>query len=97
MEIQQITVCGIFAALIGALLFTRFKPILLFTLALVALAITGSISFNQILNNAVNPGVITLLLILTASGDTAKARLLKNLNTSNLNQQKTSRDTCFLT
>lgn len=77
MDAHQLIIFGIFIALIGALVFTEVRPVVSFSLALVVLIATNTISLEEALNNATNTGVVTLLLILLSSAAIEKTRILK--------------------
>ncbi len=82
MDTQRFFVLSIFVILIGSLIFTNKRPVFLFSSALVALVVTQTISFREVLENSINTGVITLLLILVASAAIEKTQLLKKLGRS---------------
>ncbi len=67
---------SIFFAVFGALIFTRQRPVVIFSMAILVSLLVGGISVEQILHIAVNPGVMTLLLLLLCTSVLEKSILL---------------------
>ncbi|GAA5219352.1 SLC13 family permease [Corallincola platygyrae] len=79
MTFAQWGVLALFGFLLAGLLFTRIRPASLFGVVLV-FALAGSlISQDQLMANAVNPGLVTLLLLMTVSLGLEKTSWLKKL------------------
>ncbi|WP_417345597.1 SLC13 family permease [Ferrimonas sp.] len=68
------------ASLFLGLVFTRLRPVLLFSGGAIALVMLGQLQMDRLLNLAANPGVISLLLLILASAGVEKTRLLSWLS-----------------
>lgn len=79
MELQQIVVSGIFLLTIGALIFSQYRPSMVFSLTMLALLISQAITVETVLANATNQGLITLILLLLVSAAIDKTALLKRI------------------
>ncbi|WP_111979871.1 SLC13 family permease [Algibacillus agarilyticus] len=77
MSFDQIIVATIFVATIAALICTHIRPTLIFTATLLSLFVSGILTPEQSLINAVNPGVATLIALLLASRALERTSLLK--------------------
>ena len=79
MDVNQVIVLGFFFSTIFALIFSNQRPSTLFALAMLGLLITQQVSFDEILNNLTNKGLITLILLLLVSSAIDKTALIKRL------------------
>ena len=79
MSLSQILVLLIFLGTIGALIVSKKRPSVIFGSATLALMVTQAIDINDVLNNATNPGLVTLLLLLIISHAIDKTALLKRI------------------
>lgn len=79
MELQQIVVSGIFLLTIGALIFSQYRPSMVFSLTMLALLVSQAITVETVLANATNQGLITLILLLLVSAAIDKTALLKRI------------------
>ncbi|NTS78518.1 SLC13 family permease [Catenovulum sp. SM1970] len=75
--LSQWIVAAIFAVTIIALISSRWRATRVFTFTLVSLFITGIITPEQSLQNAVSPGVATLIALLLASRALERTSVLK--------------------
>jgi len=64
---EQVLIALIVAALIGCLIFSRWSPPLLFSAAMAACVMAGSIDLSSVMAKATNEGLVTLLLLLMVS------------------------------
>jgi di/tricarboxylate transporter len=78
-ELQQIVVSGIFLLTIGALIFSQYRPSMVFSLTMLALLVSQAITVETVLANATNQGLITLILLLLVSAAIDKTALLKRI------------------
>jgi di/tricarboxylate transporter len=78
-ELQQIVVSGIFLLTIGALIFSQYRPSMVFSLTILALLVSQAITVETVLANATNQGLITLILLLLVSAAIDKTALLKRV------------------
>ncbi|MFA0813007.1 SLC13 family permease [Microbulbifer epialgicus] len=77
MTLPQLFIAGIFALVIGLLIFTRFRPSLVFASAAGACFLTGLVSVESALQKGTNPGLVTLVALLLVSVGLEKARWLR--------------------
>lgn len=70
---------GVLVGLIGALIFTRFKPLYIFGSAMLVVYFSGQITSEQLLLNFVNPSLVSLFLLLIASFALEKTRLVHQM------------------
>tara|TARA_A200000159_G_scaffold147355_1_gene154331 strand:- start:6442 stop:8139 length:1698 start_codon:yes stop_codon:yes gene_type:complete len=68
-----------FFGTIGALIFTNQRPSTVFALTVLGLLTTQQITFDQILDNLTNKGLITLILLLLVSSAIDKTAFIKRL------------------
>ena len=64
---ESLLIALIVAALILALIFSRLSPALLFTVAMAACVLVGTINMQTVMAKATNEGLVTLLLLLMVS------------------------------
>ena len=64
---ESLLIALIVAALIMALIFSRLPPSLLFTVAMAACVLVGTIDMQAVMGKATNEGLVTLLLLLMVS------------------------------
>jgi len=64
---EQVVIALIVVALIGCLIFSRWSPPLLFSGAMAACVMVGSIDLSTVMAKATNEGLVTLLLLLMVS------------------------------
>jgi len=64
---EQMVIALIVVALIGCLIFSRWSPPLLFSAAMAACVMVGSIDLSTVMAKATNEGLVTLLLLLMVS------------------------------
>ena len=67
MSFEQILLALIFAGLIGALAFSRWRPTWLFGFAALCCYVVGFVETDELLQKVVNPGLATLVLLLLVS------------------------------
>ena len=79
MDVNQVIVLGAFFSTIFALIFTNRQPATIFALAMLGLLVTQQVSFDDILQNLTNKGLITLILLLLVSSAIDKTALIKRL------------------
>ena len=79
MELNQLLVLMFFFGPIGALIFTNQRPSTVFALTVLGLLTTQQITFDQILDNLTNKGLITLILLLLVSSAIDKTAFIKRL------------------
>jgi len=79
MELNQLLVLTFFFGTIGALIFTNQRPSTVFALTVLGLLTTQQITFDQILENLTNKGLITLILLLLVSSAIDKTAFIKRL------------------
>ncbi|WGL16401.1 SLC13 family permease [Microbulbifer bruguierae] len=77
MTLIQTVVAGIFALVIAALIFTRFRPALIFASGAAVCFVTGLVPAESVLHKAVNPGLVTLVALMLVSIGLEKARWLR--------------------
>lgn len=82
MDYNQLAILAVFASTIGALIFSNQRPSTIFAGAMLVLLISPSLSFNEILDNLTNQGLVTLVLLLMVSSAVDKTALLKRLGRS---------------
>lgn len=79
MSIDQILVLSIFCATIAALIFSNKRPAGIFGACTLALILCQLISFQNVLENATNTGLVTLVLLLLVSNSIDKTAFIKRL------------------
>jgi di/tricarboxylate transporter len=79
MDLSQILVSTFFFGTILALIFTNRRPSTVFALSLLGLLLTQQISFDEILHNLTNKGLITLILLLLVSSAIDKTAFIKRI------------------
>ncbi len=79
MALEQWSVIALFIGLIGALLFSPIRPSAIFATAMLATLALGVVNSQELLRHAANPGVVTLLLLLSVSMALEKTRFLRRL------------------
>ncbi|WP_444935017.1 SLC13 family permease [Microbulbifer sp. JTAC008] len=77
MTFPQLFVAGIFVLVIVSLIFTRFRPSLVFASAAGACFLTGLVPVESALQKGANPGLVTLVVLLLVSVGLEKARWLR--------------------
>ncbi|MEM0912059.1 MAG: SLC13 family permease [Pseudomonadota bacterium] len=82
----QIMVCLVFFATIAALIFTDKRPSGIFAGSALALVLLQVISLDDILANATNTGLVTLVLLLLVSHSLDKTTTLKRIGRGLLNR-----------
>lgn len=80
MDINQFIVTGIFIVTIGALIFTDKRPSIIFAISLLSLLAFQQLSFDQVVANLTNQGLITLVLLLLVSNAIDKTSLIKRIS-----------------
>lgn len=75
----QLLVLLIFVATMGALIFTNRRPSAIFGGCMLALLLTQQLRFEQVLANATNTGLVTLVLLLIVSQSVDKTAFIKRL------------------
>ena len=66
-HMEPVLIALIVAALIAMLIFSRFSPALLFTVAMSACVLVGAIDIKTVMAKATNEGLVTLILLLLVS------------------------------
>lgn len=79
MDLNQLLVLTFFFGTIGALIFSNQRPSTVFALAVLGLLVSQQITFDQILQNLTNKGLITLILLLVVSSAIDKTAFVKRL------------------
>ncbi|MBU3022386.1 SLC13 family permease [Aestuariibacter sp. A3R04] len=79
MDVSQLMVLGIFFSTIFALIASNMRPSTVFAVAVLLLLISKQLSFDDVLNNLTNKGLITLILLLLVSSAIDKTALIKQL------------------
>jgi len=77
MTLSQSAVAAIFIAVIAFLVFTRFRPSLVFASGAAVCFLTGLVPAESVLQKAVNPGLVTLVALLLVSIGLEKASWLR--------------------
>lgn len=77
MDYQQLAVLAIFASTIFALVLSKQRPSTIFAVSAMVLLLIKQISFDDILHNLTNKGLITLILLLLVSSAVDKTSLIK--------------------
>ncbi|WP_237067328.1 SLC13 family permease [Microbulbifer guangxiensis] len=85
MTITQIFVAGLFALVIAALIFSRVRPSLVFASAAGVCFLTGLVPVESALQKAVNPGLVTLVVLILVSVGLEKARWLRSVSDGLIN------------
>jgi len=79
MDYQQLGVLAVFASTIFALIFSNQRPSTIFALCVLVLLTFQQLTFDDILHNLTNKGLITLVLLLLVSNAVDKTSLIKRL------------------
>lgn len=79
MDLSQLVVLGVFVSTMFALIFSNQRPATIFALAVLMLIVTQQLSFDDVLGNLTNKGLITLILLLLVSSAIDKTALIKRL------------------
>lgn len=79
MPINQVIVLVIFCITIAALIFSNRRPAGIFGASTLALILAQQVSFEHVLDNATNTGLITLVLLLLVSNSIDKTAFIKRL------------------
>lgn len=79
MFFSQIIVLLVFFATILALVFTKKRPSSIFSICILVLILSGHLSFELVLDNATNLGLITLVLLLIVSHSIDKTTFMSRL------------------
>jgi len=79
MPVDQLIVATVFFATIGALVFSNRHPAGVFGACTLALLLAQQVSFDNVLENMTNMGLITLVLLLLVSNSIDKTALIKRL------------------
>ncbi|KUJ82426.1 SLC13 family permease [Microbulbifer flavimaris] len=85
MTITQIFVAGLFALVIAALIFSRVRPSLVFASAAGVCFLTGLVPAESALQKAVNPGLVTLVVLILVSVGLEKTRWLRSVSDGLIN------------
>lgn len=86
MTADQIIVIAVFFATIGSLIFTNRRPAGIFAACTLALLLTQQLSFELVLKNATNMGLVTLILLLLVSHSIDKTAFIKRLGRAIINK-----------
>ncbi|MBL54193.1 MAG: SLC13 family permease [Alteromonadaceae bacterium] len=79
MDLNHLVVLSFFFGTIGALIFSNLRPSTVFALAVLGLLVAQQITFDEILVNLTNKGLITLILLLLVSSAIDKTAFIKRL------------------
>ncbi|RDV25193.1 SLC13 family permease [Alteromonas aestuariivivens] len=79
MDVNQVMVLMVFLSTIFALIFSNQRPSTIFAVAVLGLMVSQQLSFDDILENLTNKGLITLILLLLVSSAIDKTALIKRL------------------
>ena len=79
MDVNQLMVLGVFFSTIFALVASNMRPSTIFAVAMLILLVSQQITFDEILNNLTNKGLITLVLLLLVSSAIDKTALIKQI------------------
>lgn len=79
MQWQQWLVVGVFAATVAALMVSKQRPSAIFMAVVLVLLGSGVLSFDEVLSQATNKGLVTLVLLLLVSSAVDKTALIKRL------------------
>ncbi|WKD48840.1 SLC13 family permease [Microbulbifer spongiae] len=80
MTLSALIVAGIFLLVLFSLIFTRIRPSQVFASAAVVCFLTGLVPAESVLQKAVNPGLVTLVVLLLTSLGLEKARWLRSIS-----------------
>ncbi|WP_444908847.1 SLC13 family permease [Microbulbifer sp. TRSA005] len=80
MTFSQFFVAGTFVLVIFTLIFSRVRPSLVFASAATVCFLTGLVPAESVLQKAVNPGLVTLVVLLLISIGLEKARWLRAIS-----------------
>ncbi|GBL05849.1 SLC13 family permease [Glaciecola sp. KUL10] len=86
MTIEQILVLAIFTCTIFALIFTSKRPSTIFSGSVLLLLLTQQLSFDDILVNLTNNGLVALILLLLVSSSIDKTAFIKRLGRAIINK-----------
>lgn len=86
MNIEQIFVLAIFLATILALIFTNKRPATIFSASVLLLLLSKQLSFNEVLVNLTNQGLVALVLLLIVSTSIDKTAFIKRLGRAIINK-----------
>lgn len=90
MDLNQLLVLGVFFSTILALIFTGLRASSIFAGSVLLLMVTQQVTFDDVLHNFTNKGLITLILLLIVSSAVDKTALIKQMGrklvTANFNQ-----------
>jgi di/tricarboxylate transporter len=78
--IDQLFIAGLFALLLGSLVFTRWPAVLIFLGAMLLTYFFGLVDTDEVLAKATNTGVVTLILLLLVSTGLEKLSWLTRLS-----------------
>jgi di/tricarboxylate transporter len=79
MDYQQLGVLAIFASTIFALVFTQQRPSTIFAACSLVLLVGQQVTFDDIIHNLTNKGLLTLVLLLLVSSAVDKTSLIKSV------------------
>ncbi|WP_026375484.1 SLC13 family permease [Aestuariibacter salexigens] len=85
MSINQLIVLTVFVGTIGALIFSERRPSYIFSLSALVLLLCQQLTFEQLLGNLTNLGLITLVLLLMVSNAVDKTSFIKRLGRTLVN------------
>lgn len=85
MELSQLWVLTLFFGTILALIFSNQRPSTIFSAAVLGLLASQQLSFDDVLNNLTNKGLITLVILLLVSTAIDKTALIKRLGRTLVN------------
>lgn len=86
MTTDQLIVIAVFFATIGSLIFSSRRPAGIFAACTLALLLTQQLSFELVLKNATNMGLVTLILLLLVSHSIDKTAFIKRLGRAIINK-----------
>lgn len=78
--IDQLLIAGLFAALLGSLIFTRWPAVWVFVCTMLLAYFCGLVDTEEVLAKASNGGVVTLVLLLLVSIGLEKLSWLPRLS-----------------
>ncbi|WP_371375351.1 SLC13 family permease [Thalassotalea aquiviva] len=85
---EQGIMIGIFIATLFGLIKFQQYPERVFAFSILACLVTSLVNTDEFLNNAVNPGLVTLLLLITCSFALERTSFLRNVSTKLITQGK---------
>lgn len=80
MDSSQWIVLAVFVCSIAALVLTDVRPSHIFACVVLALIVTGQLTFEQVLVNVTNQGLVTLVLLMVVSAAVEKTSVMKRLS-----------------